>query len=158
VNREAYGVTIFCDDIRHEIAGKLTLVGCYLAEMNFNSPAPGFLPTFAALVNIRIPMSVEFKKLTLRIIKESDGEIEELFKADANISSEEKERSGASEKDGPSAPKLATITLPVKWSPMEFSKPGLIKVRGYLDDDSEIQAGALKVNFPPHETAPDGNA
>lgn len=156
MNTEAYGTTVFCDDIRHEVAGKMTLVGCYLAELNFNAPAPGILPTFAALVNLRIPTSVQFERLTIRVIKETDGEVEELFKTEINLSPDDKKKAMASSIDDGDAPRIVMVNFPVRWSPIEFLKPGFIKVRGYLDDDNEIQAGALKVNFPLIEAATDG--
>ncbi|MCR9112383.1 MAG: hypothetical protein NXH84_03865 [Rhodobacteraceae bacterium] len=155
MNNEAYGITVFCDDIRHEIAGKMTLVGCYLAEMNFNEPAPGLLPTFAALVNIRIPIALEFSKITLRVTKETDGEVEEIFKADVDVPSEDKEKIKAGKPDVIDGSRLAIVTFPIRWSPLEFRKPGFIKVRGYLDDEVEIKAGALKVNFPTKEGGDD---
>ncbi|MDE4134550.1 hypothetical protein PXK00_15635 [Phaeobacter sp. QD34_3] len=149
MNAEAYGVTVFCDDIRHEVAGKMTLVGCYLAEMNFSNPPPGVLPTFAALVNVRIPLSIEYDKLTLLVVKETGSEVEEIFRTEVDNPSTS--LNSDPQDDGGEAPSIAMIAVPVRWSLMEFSKPGFIKVRGYLDGDAEIRAGALRVNFPSGE-------
>ena len=152
MNTEAYGITVFCDDIRHEVNGKMTLVGCYLAEMNFNGPAPGVLPTFAALVNIRIPLGIEFTTLTLRVIKEiGEDEVEEIFKADAEVSPEDRVKALSNLDNDSGDAKIAVLTFPVRWSPLEFAKPGFVKVRAYMDGGHEIKAGSLKVNFPSPE-------
>lgn len=142
---------MFCDDIRHEVTGKMTLVGCYQADMNFNGAAPGILPTFAALVNIRVPISIEFKTLTLRVIKETGDEAVEIFKSDASISDEDRLKA-LGRQDGSSDETLvASLSIPIQWSLLEFSQAGTLKVRAYLDGKNEIHAGRLKVGFLPQD-------
>ena len=46
-----YGFTTFCDDIRHEMGGKKTLVGIYAADMNFHGPLPITLPKFCLAIH-----------------------------------------------------------------------------------------------------------
>src|SRR5215469_71646 len=38
------GHTVFCDDIRYEVSGKITLVGVYAGEMGFVGEFPVTLP------------------------------------------------------------------------------------------------------------------
>jgi hypothetical protein len=47
---DIYGYSIFCDDIRVEIDGKLTFVGSYGGRMYVNAPFPVTLPKFAISV------------------------------------------------------------------------------------------------------------
>lgn len=147
MNTEPYGTTTFCDDIRDEVSGKITLVGCYSGDLNFRGPPPGVLPTFSALVNIRIPKSVKFKKLKLRITKEEGDDITEILVAEINSDEEEVQKiiKAAEKKEEDS--RVLAITLPCKWSSLPISQPGFIKVRAYLDDDKEIRLGALKIGF-----------
>ena len=44
---EAYGYTIFCDDIRAEVGGKLTYVGSYSGTMLVHGSFPTIVPKLA---------------------------------------------------------------------------------------------------------------
>lgn len=147
MNTEAFGTTIFCDDIRHEINGKLTLVGCYSGDLSFNGPPPGMLPTFAALVSFRIPYSVTFESLKLKITKEEGDEVTEMMVVDIGSDDESlKNAINASEKEK-SEGRVISIIVPFQWSPVPVSQPGFIRVRAYLDGDREVRLGSIKINF-----------
>ena len=148
MNTEAYGTTVFCDDIRHETNGKLTLVGCYSTEMNFSGPPPGMLPTFAALVNIRIPKSVPFKTIKLCILKEEGSEISEIFGAEANVSDEDKVKALQGGDPESTEERIFSMMFPFQLPLLTMKESGFIKVRAYLDGSDEIRLGALRVNFP----------
>lgn len=148
MNTEPYGTTIFCDDIRHETNGKITLVGCYTAEMNFSGPPPGLLPSFSALVNIRIPKSVHFETIKVRVLKEESSESTEIFGAEVKIPSEEREKALKGGDAESTEEKILSMIFPLQWSSLPINASGFIKVRARLDDGGEIRLGALKVNFP----------
>ena len=148
MNTEPFGHTVFCDDIRHEVTGKLTLVGCYVAGMGFSEPPPAFVPQFAALVTIMIPKTIEFAKIKLVVLKEEGSDIEEIFEFNREISEEEKANSKKVLADGEKSERMAQLMVPIEWTNLEFRKSGSIKVRAYLDDNLEIRAGALMINFP----------
>lgn len=157
MNTEAYGTTIFCDDIRFEASGKLTLVGCYTNEMNFSGSAPGKLPSFAALVNLRVPKEVEFKKIDLRVFKELVSGSEEIFHAEIEVTEEQREHVYARVGGQTDVEPIISMTIPLQWSPLEVSSEGFIKVRAYLDEVLEVRLGALKVNFAGEDTAKEHN-
>ncbi len=48
---DAFGHTTFCDDIRMEINGKLTLVGCYSTELHVHSSFPVVIPKLCLAIN-----------------------------------------------------------------------------------------------------------
>ena len=48
---DAFGHSIFCDDVRMEIRGKLTFVGCYFGAMYVHSDFPIVIPKFCISVN-----------------------------------------------------------------------------------------------------------
>lgn len=147
MNSEAYGTTTFCDDIRFETNGKITLVGCYQNELNFSGPAPGLLPSFAALVNLRIPRDIEFKKIRFSVTKEHNSEKEEIFQAEIEIPEEDRKKNLSPEgKEKPEGIVLS-MTTPMRWSPLPIDGECLIKVRAYLDDDTEVRLGSLKIGF-----------
>lgn len=144
---DAYGTTVFCDDIRFEASGKLTLVGCYTSEMTFSGPAPGKLPNFAALVNIRIPRELSFRKVELRVLKEVASVKEEIFQAELEVSEEQREEAFVPIGQEKNEEQVLSMTFPLQWSPLDIEGAGLIKVRAYLDGETEVRLGALKINF-----------
>lgn len=147
MNTKAYGTTVFCDDIRFEASGKLTLVGCYTGELNFIGPAPGRVPIFAALVSLRVPKGVLVEKVDLRVIKELNAERDEIFQAEFEISKDEFQKVFEPIDGGGDVEKIMSMTIPIQWSPLEFSNEGFIKVRAYLNGETEVRLGALKINF-----------
>ena len=149
---EAYGITVFCDDIRHEINGKMTLVGCYASELNFSGPPPGVLPTFAALVHLRFPRSITFEALQLIVVKAESGDSTEIFSADSKIAPDaftDKSDLGEEKADE----KVLSVVVPIRWTPLVFSGPALLRVRAKLDSGTEVRAGSLVINFPAEDSS-----
>ena len=48
---QSYGMTIFCDDIREELSGKISLIGVYGGDLVVNAPFPLWLPRICFLIN-----------------------------------------------------------------------------------------------------------
>lgn len=154
MNTEAYGTTTFCDDIRHEVNGKLTLVGCYSGSLNFSGPAPGALPTFAALVNLRVPTNIQFAVISLRVTKIEADEETIIFDKDFEKPDEHNAVAPAFTDDTNEEGSVFFIAFPCQLTPLKFSKSGQIRVRAYLDDCREIHLGTLSVRFteqPPED-------
>jgi hypothetical protein len=154
VKTEPYGTTTFCDDIRYEVNGKLTLVGCYSTSLNFNGQAPGVLPTFAALVNLRVPTNMQFEKISLRVTKIEEGQETTLLEMHIENPSEHNDADFESTDDTNEEGRVLSISVPCQWTPLSFSKAGKIRVRAYFDDDQEIRLGVLSVEFkeqPPED-------
>tara|TARA_R110002110_G_scaffold137735_1_gene323069 strand:+ start:4655 stop:5131 length:477 start_codon:yes stop_codon:yes gene_type:complete len=147
MTEEAYGITVFCDDIRHEINGKMTLVGCYSAELNFSGPPPGFLPNFSAFVNLRYPRGVTFEALHLSVTKVEGGEVSEIFSAETKVPPDAfLAKSDAA--DDEADENMLSVVIPIQLSPLVFSAPSLLKVHAKLNSGEEIRAGSLVINFP----------
>lgn len=143
----AFGVTIFCDDIRHEINGKMTLVGCYSATLNFSGPPPGMLPTFAALVNLRFPYGSQFSSMILRVTKTEEAGTTDIFSVDAPITIDQiVEDTDIAQASGEE--KVLSLVVPIQWSPLVFEAPALIRVIATMDTGQQVRAGSLHINFP----------
>lgn len=75
-----YVHVLYCDDIRQEVNGKMTLVGCYGSELLVGQPAghPIVLPKLCALVDVVTGVGNPFKKLVVRAFSSDDllGEME----------------------------------------------------------------------------------
>ncbi len=147
MNSEAYGTTVFCDDIRYETNGKLTLIGCYTGEMNFSGPAPGLLPNFGALVNLRVPINVEINTIKLCVYLELASSRDEIFSTEIEITDEQRKSAFAGTENERPEDKVLSMTFPLHWSPLPVNEKGRIKVRAYLDNDIEVRLGTLKMNF-----------
>src|SRR5260221_12989855 len=53
---EPTGFTIFCDDIREEVNGKVSLIGCYGADLRIlGNQFPILLPKLGFHITVRVP-------------------------------------------------------------------------------------------------------
>lgn len=68
---------IFCDDIRQEIGGKLSFMGCYQGEL-IVPMAPVALPKLCLYATIWTPKDRPFKSLMLRVVQDDDKELARL--------------------------------------------------------------------------------
>lgn len=140
-----YGLTIFCDDIRQEINGKLTLVGCYGPELRIFGTYPVVLPILAAQVNIRVPGETQIKSLRIVVTKQDPDGVEEILSMEPDTtensikSEEEKELIESGEK-------ILSVSISCKWSPLQFLGDSMIKVRAYINGGDEIKLGSLSIS------------
>lgn len=90
------GTCIFCDDIRYEIGGKLSLMGLYAADMILAQPAPLMLPKFACVVLIITDIDDLPKQIAIKVTVPTDKP-EGVEIANLNIAPElsEQNREGA---------------------------------------------------------------
>ncbi|MCK4738357.1 MAG: hypothetical protein KAT46_00270 [Deltaproteobacteria bacterium] len=47
-----HDLTIFCDDVREEVNGKLSIIGTYGNGINFSNPLPTILPKFILFTRV----------------------------------------------------------------------------------------------------------
>jgi hypothetical protein len=142
---EPYGITIFCDDIRFEQQGTLSLVGCYGADLNVFPEFPVPLPKFCFFIQLRIPAAAKYYK-TLKIVIYLPGDEEGRPTFVQELPNPPEESVGAPSgpvKDDGAQPILA-INYPIIMTPFLLRKEGQIKVRALLDDKI-IRIGTLKI-------------
>lgn len=75
---------IYCDDIRQEINGKYTLVGCYGSHM-FLSEFPAKLPRFNAHTTLYIPLSESFSHIRIVLNKGAEEIAESAFDVEPDM-------------------------------------------------------------------------
>lgn len=144
--KEPSGCAIFCDDIRYEISNKLSLIGCYSNNVQFNVPAPVTMPSFATLVNILVPIHIKVKTLQL-VVELFDGkELIELTKISPSVA----DHSVGEAPDGePVNGKV--FAIPLQWSPLHFYDKGYLRIRCQINDNAPFSVGKIPFIFPSND-------
>ncbi len=140
-----YGFVIFCDDIREEVRGKLTIVGVYGAEMTIFGAAPVVLPKLCVAIRFRDDPDTLPKKITFTITKETATETELLSETplDAPSLPEEFEFPESIGSDGT---KFIEIGFNAEITGLMFTDKTTIRVRAIIDEE-EYRLGALTVKL-----------
>lgn len=146
-----FGYSLFCDDIRHEINGKISLIGCYSNIMFFHDEFPNILPKFVVFSNLSLPSNRQFKKIELFIELEQKGHgtkriAEMLVKfedvmPDKNGAFDDKEETNLQ------------LTSPFLFSPLELKNEGKISTRALIDGEDLIKMGSLLIKYQSTESA-----
>ena len=144
---DVFGHTIFCDDVRFEDGGKLSLIGVYQGQMFIHADFPVTLPKFGIVVRYHERIGSRSDPLVLKIFLPGDPDdaptfsaqvpVDELRKAGEALSSEEKKTENGEIK-------FHIMQAPIILSPFVLKGPGAIKVRAVCGDEI-IRMGALTI-------------
>lgn len=143
---DAFGTTLFCDDIRFEVDGKISLIGSYGGDMLVKGDFPVVLPKFAASILFVQRQDVFSKALEVKVFLPGDAEDRPSI------------ASNIADVDMPTIPSEAdgdfiTVRANMIMSPLAIDRPGHIKVR-VTRDGVDYAAGSLQViAAPPPATA-----
>lgn len=140
-----YGYSIFCDDVRNEVGGKLSFVGCYNAVMFIPRVNSFFLPKFCIHTHIVSPATEPFRSIYVRCYAPGSSEpiVEELIDTPALS---DQRRLVSELETGREAPKIIVAAASIILSPFEIRGAGLISVRAVVDDiQAEVSLGSLRV-------------
>lgn len=140
MNRYAHAT--YCDDIRHELGGKLTLVGVYSTDLLV--PAfPAVLPKLCLIVHVVTPADRPFQQLKIRVQMDEASVAEgELSPEDLRLALDSVASSG---EDMPAdVEHRMELTAHFVISPLKLDGPGVIRVR-VETEDGEIKANGLRV-------------
>jgi hypothetical protein len=136
--------TLFCDDIRHELGGKLSFIGVYSGVL--------FVPTFPATLTklclsatIITPVEEPLRTLTLSVLKNDTTLHEMHFSEDqlAAASDLAEEVTDRQEQDNAGPYRFLMV-----FSPIQFDEPCALRVRAQTED-GELYGLVLKVESPP---------
>lgn len=122
-----FGNTIFCDDIRHEVDGKVSFIGTYQGGLQVNGPFPATVPKFGFGVSLFQHRTVFSNTLSLRIYFPGD---------------EDDKPSVVSDMDTPTTPpdgqqdtgSFIVMRANLILTGMTLKEPGTIKVRALIKD------------------------
>jgi len=145
MNRHA--LTVFCDDIRQEIGGKLSYIGVYSGNMLV--PAfPAVLPKLCLALSVVTPATSPFRKLTLRILKDqellaegslSESELANFVEATNDVADDER-------KD-----RVQIFRSTFIFSPFKLDGPCVLRVR-VETEEGKIRGVGLRIGLAPRGT------
>lgn len=140
MNRFAY--SIFCDDIRHEVNGKLSLIGTYDTQL-FVPKFPATISKLCAIVTIITSEDEPFSDIR---IKGSFGD-QELFNLHIDRSQLD---AAAADKQRPETGPIRKIQTMGILSPVSFDAPGKITVE-VLADGQAVECSGLEIKENPKD-------
>jgi len=144
--RQSWGTTIFCEDIRAEIGGKITLVGIYTGELISQLPFPLVLPKFALWINyFEVPGSSSGDgKLYISL----PGDPKPSIESDIPMDQFRSQAGHKADTDDPEVDLWNRLLMPIVITPLVLKEPGRILVRLHFGE-TVIRLGALPIKGPP---------
>jgi len=136
-----YVQTLFCDDIRHELGGKLSYIGVYSGGL-FVTSFPITLPKLCLSVQVVTPGEKPMDSLTLRVLKDEEV-LQEIVVDEAQLSAASVIPEEMTDDERNERLQLAHFML--VFSPIQFEAPCVLRVRA-LTGDEELHGVALKVD------------
>lgn len=145
-----YGTSVFCDDIRNEIDGKVSLIGCYGPAIQLPAPPPIILPKLGIHIMVISEDYIPVKSLKLKVFAPGvDGGVLTIIDVAPEFPPEA--RSPPKKKRGESSAHTKIIQDAII-SPFEILSTGTLRVVVNLNG-TEIAAGVLRI-LGPDEVGP----
>lgn len=148
---------IYCDDIRTETSGKITIVGAYGSELMVEE-FPALLPQLAIYLTIWTPTANPFKSLVPRVymddevLHEDPHNTERMEKAFQRESEKQREKRGNRSKHS----RFEARQI-LRFVPFPFEKEGILRV--LVETEAEIlSAGAVVIAKAPQDKSEESPA
>jgi hypothetical protein len=142
---ERYGYSIFCDEIRNEVGGKLSFVGCYNAVMFAAPKFPVVLPKFCIHFHVFSPVTQPYESVLSRcyVPGRTDPVSEETI--EVPTLQDQMNLLASLPKNG-GAPPYIVVAASLVFTPFEIPKPGMIQIRALINGGpGELEVGSLTV-------------
>jgi hypothetical protein len=145
----AYGHSVFCDDIRHETSGKLTLVGVYTNAMFVHGEFPFTLPKFGISITYSERHGTCSGPVFFRVFLPGDPDSRHSMEAAVPQMDELRQRALAELKKMDVRPEEKFLQLHTQiLQQIVLKEPGSIRVRAMCGSD-EVRLGSLNVVHRP---------
>lgn len=141
-----YVLTVFCDDIRHEIGGKFSYIGIYSGQM-FVPFFPITLPKLCLAMRVITSVDAPFRKLTMRILKDDamlaeapldEAQLANAVEAVADVPEDERRE------------RVVVLQSMFIFSPFQLDGPCTLKVR-IETESGELRGLGLSIGHAPVE-------
>jgi hypothetical protein len=137
---------IYCDDVRQEVGGKVSLMGIYNSDMILPS-FPAILPKLCVQLTITLPYDQPPKK-SVRVLLLNNADV----LAEMSIDEESLANTPLPNADMESDSEDMALDMAVGFmlSSLRFDAPTRLRVRAYIDGE-ELKANALRIRAPQAE-------
>jgi hypothetical protein len=141
---------IFClyaDDIRHEINGKVSLIGIYQGGMNVVGVMPQVLPRLVISSYVNTPVSRPFSDLSVDVLW-NDEVLQKVTPPTESL--QEMQSTGLQDSEA----RLLSMQMVFVMQPFEVKGNGKLRVRAHMDGET-LESNALKIQVvdgPPEAT------
>jgi hypothetical protein len=151
---DPFGDTVFCDDIREEVNGKISLIGCYAGSLRFLGPFPAVQPRLGIASFVQLPTDEEIPALKFLVYFPGDKEDAPFVHENIELSENfRKPLPPSPPPDGmPDLVRRKLLRRQLLLGPIEFKSGGIIRVR-LLYGDKRVSLGALEITAVPREDA-----
>jgi hypothetical protein len=136
--------TIYCDDIRQEIGGKLTYVGVYSGSL-LTAAFPVALPKFCVAVTVVVDSFDPLEPLKLRILKDDEVLAEREFAASELLELAPSAESAAADAAGD---RVQIVNSFFMFTPFQVDTPCVLRVRVMLGNE-ELRGVGLRIEQMP---------
>lgn len=145
-----YGTTVFCDDVRHEVGGKKSLMGIYSGDMIFAGSAPAVMPNLCVNITWFCGQDDLPNKLGFRIFIDGTDERQEVFSTDIEPAMFPPPPPLEPDALDPDAPRVVSLAFEARFLNLEFKENSRLRARAIVDG-VEHRIGALAVRFTDDE-------
>lgn len=146
MNLEPLGIAIFCDDIRNEVGGGISIIGANPKEkITFKRVKEGsyMIPIIGFYMKILIPKDYKFNVLLVTAFLEESGDKKKLF--DFSRTFEDMSKFLHKEQDG--EPLYIKLTFAHRVPGVVCRPEGKIRVRMVFDDKKPMPLGTLDYSW-----------
>lgn len=142
--------TLFCDDIRHEINGKLSYIGVYSGTL-FVPVFPVTLPKLCISIKIVTSANEPLRSLTLRVLKDDEILQEIVFDKEQLVSASEVLAELSDEE------RRLRVQMPqflLAFSPLHLDQACTLRVRALADHEELRGVGLIIDQIPTAADSP----
>lgn len=141
---------VFCDDIRHEVGNKASLIGIYNGDL-LASDLPIFMPRLGVMFQLRTALDYELSNVTYKIT--SGDEI--VMQVDITVEAGPgQSRISESRPDGQDPTSFRSVVSFLAIPPMTFTSPCTLRAIA-IANGVEYMAGKLHVSKVPAQRSVD---
>jgi hypothetical protein len=142
---EIYGYTIFCDDIRQEVGGKLSFVGVYSGTIFIHGEFPVTLPKFAFGISLIQRREIVEPNIEVQIFLPGDAEDSPSIRGQLS----EPMEGALAAQIARAVDETATMHINLVAAPLTFTESGIMKVRAVRRGDL-ISLGDIRIESQPY--------
>lgn len=136
--------SVFCDDLRQEVGGKLTYVGVYSSAL-WVAAFPTLLPKFVVAVTLIADSLPRIGEVEFTILRDAEVIAERTLDTAALTSASLAALQGGT---GSDSEKVQVVTAYFAFSPFQIDAPCTLRVRATVDG-VELKALGLRIDLLP---------